>query len=85
MSPRFRSKIHNIQLLLLAKYSLVVEFGIDNILKPIVEDIRKLESVYPLYLHDIVHVHVHVTPAQLMTPGIGRNTSCALGDFHFYI
>ena len=26
-----------------------------------------------------------VTPAQLMTPGIGRNASCALGDFHFYI
>jgi hypothetical protein len=24
-----------------------------------------------------------VTPAQLMKPGIGRNTSCALDDFHF--
>ena len=23
-----------------------------------------------------------VTPAQLMTPGISRNASCALGDFH---
>ena len=45
LSPHFRSKIHNIQLLLLAKYSTVSEFGIDRMLEPIVEDIRKLESV----------------------------------------
>ena len=45
ISPLFRSKIHNIQLLLLAKYSSVAEFGIDQILKPAVEDIQKLESV----------------------------------------
>ena len=44
-SPRFRSKIRNIQLLLLAKYSTVSEFGIDAMIKPIVEDIQKLESV----------------------------------------
>ena len=25
-----------------------------------------------------------VTSVQLMTPGIGRNASCALGDFYFY-
>ena len=25
--------------------------------------------------------HLPVTPAQLMRPGIGRNTSCAVGDF----
>ena len=37
-SPRFRSNIHNIQLLLLAKYSTVSEFGIDAMIKPIVED-----------------------------------------------
>ena len=46
VSPHFRSKIHHIQLLLLAKYALVAEFGIDQILEPIVEDIKKLESVY---------------------------------------
>ena len=45
LSPHFRSKIHNIQLLLLAKYSTVSEFGIDRMLEPIVEDVRKLESV----------------------------------------
>ena len=28
--------------------------------------------------HMCVYVHV-------MMPGIGRNTSCTLGDFHFYI
>lgn len=62
MSQRFRSKIHNIQLLLLAKYSSVTEFGIDNILEPAVEDIRKLESVCTctLYIVHDVHVDVHV-------------------------
>ena len=45
MSPVFRSKIQNIQLLLLAKYSSVTTFGIDHLMKPIVEDIKKLESV----------------------------------------
>lgn len=45
ISPRLRSKINNIQLLLLAKYSSVAEFGIDRMLEPIIEDIQKLESV----------------------------------------
>lgn len=45
VSQCFRSKINNIQLLLLAKYFSVTEYGIDNILKPVVENIRKLESV----------------------------------------
>lgn len=45
LSPKFRSKISNIQLVLLAKYSQVAEFGIDCLLQPIVDDIRRLESV----------------------------------------
>ena len=52
LSPRFRSKIHNIQLLLLAKYSSVAEYGIDRILNSIVEDVRILESVCVyMYMH----------------------------------
>ena len=50
ISPHFRSKIHNIQLLLLANSSSVAEYGIDHIIKPIVEDIKKLESVCTLYV-----------------------------------
>lgn len=45
-NSQFRS---NIQLLLLAKYSLVAEFGIDRLLHPIVEDIQKLELVCFFY------------------------------------
>ena len=54
LSPRFRSKIHNIQLLLLAKYSSVAEYGIDRILKSIVEDVRILESVC-VYMYTHAH------------------------------
>ena len=45
LSPRLRSKVKHIQLLLLAKYSSVQEFGIDRLLQPIVKDIKQLESV----------------------------------------
>lgn len=45
LRPRQRSKISNIQLLLLAKYVHVAEFGIDRIMEPIIEDIKKLEHV----------------------------------------
>ena len=45
MSPYFCSRIHNILVLILAKYISVAEFGNDDILKPAIEVIRKLESV----------------------------------------
>ena len=45
MCPRIRSKLSSIQLLLLVKYESVVEFGIEKIMGPIIEDVRKLESV----------------------------------------
>ena len=51
MKPSLRSKLNNIQLLLLAKYLTVAEFGIDRILKPIIEDIKKLESVLHYFLY----------------------------------
>ena len=36
-----------------------------------------LTAFYTLYSS----LHLPVTPAQLMRPGIGRNASCAVGDF----
>ena len=45
LKPSLRSKLNNIQLLLLTKYSSVSEYSIDQMLEPIVEDIKKLESV----------------------------------------
>lgn len=47
-----QSKINNIQLLLLAKYVHVAEFGIDRIMEPIIEDIKKLEHV-SYYTHSL--------------------------------
>ena len=45
LSPMLRSKVLAIQLLLVAKYTTVLEFGIAKLLEPIVNDIRVLESV----------------------------------------
>ena len=43
--------------------------------------------VYTMYMYNttIYNVHVYTMYNVLMMPGIGRNASCALGDFHFYI
>ena len=45
IKPQKRSRLSRIQLLLLAKYQTISEFGIDKILEPIINDIKKLESV----------------------------------------
>ena len=45
IGPQFWSRIHTIQLLQLVPYHAVAEFGIDAVLEPIVEDLRKLEAV----------------------------------------
>ena len=42
LRPSLRSKTDTIQLLVLAKYSSVAEFGIDHMLEPAIEDIKKL-------------------------------------------
>ena len=44
-------------------------------LRPNISVVYTLHAICPL----------RVTSVQLMTPGIGRNTPCALGDFHFLI
>lgn len=49
--PQYRSKIHNIQIIL-TKYATVMEFGIDSMLKPIVEDICKPKSVHVTKMHN---------------------------------
>ena len=38
LQPSLRSNIHGIQLLILAKYNTIQEYGIDKILSPLVED-----------------------------------------------
>lgn len=49
IQPRLRSSVHGIQLLLLAKYTTLEEYGKDTILDPFVEDLHKLVSLKWLY------------------------------------
>lgn len=87
VSPRFRSKISNIQLLALAKYNTVVEFGIDRILQPIVEDIRKLESVSifltqsPIKVSFLVNGRVRHFRGTVSIVSADNPASAALGGF----
>ena len=45
LDPRYRSSLKSIQLLSAVKYDIVVKYGIEEILKPTVEAIKKLEKV----------------------------------------
>jgi hypothetical protein len=45
IEPRYRSALRVIQLVTLVKSKLVDEYGVDEILKPFVESILKLEQV----------------------------------------
>ena len=42
LKPSLRSSTNTIQLLVLAKYTTVAQFGIDRLLEPAIKDIKKL-------------------------------------------
>ena len=45
LDPKLRSTLKSIQLLCIAKYTVIVKYGIEEILRPIVESVQKLEMV----------------------------------------
>ena len=45
LSPNFRSRVSSIQLVALAKSSIINTHGMDKILAPFIRDMEKLESV----------------------------------------
>lgn len=46
LDPKLRSSLKNIQLLCVARNPIIVKYGIEEILKPIVESIQALEKVH---------------------------------------
>ena len=45
ISPKYRSRLSSIQLLALVKSDHINTYGMNNILRPIIEDIKKLVSI----------------------------------------
>lgn len=45
LSPKYRSSLRSIQLLIAVKSNLLVKYGADKILEPVLEEIKQLESV----------------------------------------
>ena len=45
LHPKYRSRVSTIQLVALAKTSVIQQHGINKILEPFIEDIKSLESV----------------------------------------
>ena len=45
IQSKYRSKLKVIQLIAMAKSSMIVKHGVDAVLKPFVEDTKKLEKV----------------------------------------
>lgn len=44
MGPRYCSQLKHIHVALLVRYSLVKQFGLDQILKPLIDDLKKISS-----------------------------------------
>ena len=45
LDPKLRSSLKNIHLLCIVKHEIITKYGIEEILKPVIDDILKLESV----------------------------------------
>ena len=48
--PKFRSTLNAIQLLCVATFPVIKEYGIDTLLEPIMNDLACLEQVYCMFL-----------------------------------
>lgn len=46
LSPKYRSCLPNIQLVAIAKAAMISSYGVDKILQPFVDDVKKLVGVY---------------------------------------
>ena len=45
LSPKYRSSLHSIQLLIAIKSNLLIKYGVDKVLQPVLEEIKQLEMV----------------------------------------
>ena len=71
ISPRLRSKISSIQLLLLVKYDSIIKVGIETVLQPFIEDIQRLESV-----------SMHASSLQIVVvPKLNESFHCRMKEF----
>ena len=51
LHPKFRSSLKSIQLLCVARYPIIIKYGIEEILQPIVKSIQELEKVKIMLVH----------------------------------
>ncbi len=52
ISPKLRSKLSSIQLVSIVKCTVLKKYGMNAVLRPFVEDVKKLVSPYLLYVPD---------------------------------
>lgn len=53
LEPKLRSSLKGIHLLSIAKYEHIVKYGIEELMKPVVEDVLKLEKGNNITLYNI--------------------------------
>ena len=56
MSPKYRSQLCNIQLVAIAKSTMISQYGMDEILKPFVNDLKKLVCWYTYICNCIIFI-----------------------------
>lgn len=61
LSPKYRSSLQSIQLLIAVKSTLLVRYGADRILQPFLEEVKQLDfQDISQHLHVCVCMHVYV-------------------------
>lgn len=53
LDPKLRSSLKSIHLLSIAKHEIITEYGIEELLKPVVHDVLKLERVSNIEINHI--------------------------------
>ena len=56
IDPTLRSRLHAIMLLAVANSQVINTYGIDEILKPFVEEMMELESVCSTVMHAVYYI-----------------------------
>lgn len=77
LSPKFRSKLSVIQLIAIVEAPVMTSYGMDAVLRPFVDDVKKLEAGYEFDVHGTSKV-LYGTVAAVSADNLG---SFALGGF----
>ena len=59
LPPKYRSRLTSIHLLALVKSNFISEYGMDAVMKPFIEDLKKLVNTQFIFVYCLMLIFVH--------------------------